>query len=74
MSDVLRSSKRPRSPGREFGEEPLLILNNFGAGAEGAGKEMELMSTMFKNLFPQIRVQSVSRQLLDFWSHYFDES
>ena len=74
--DVLAATKRPRSPGREFAAEALvslgvllahkdklsrtllsqLILNNFG----GEDQHLKLMTTMFQNLFPPIKVQTVS--------------
>ncbi|PWN20538.1 Brix-domain-containing protein [Microstroma glucosiphilum] len=55
MNDVLRSQKRPRAPGGEFGTPPLLVLNNFG----GEARHLKLLVTVFQNLFPPIQVQTM---------------
>ncbi|GAA94024.1 uncharacterized protein L969DRAFT_92956 [Mixia osmundae IAM 14324] len=55
IRDVLNMSRRPRSPGAEYATEPMLILNNFG----GEDKHLQLMTTMFQNLFPPIQVHTM---------------
>ncbi|SCZ96291.1 BZ3500_MvSof-1268-A1-R1_Chr8-2g10096 [Microbotryum saponariae] len=65
-SDILRMARRPRAIGREFAQAPLalkrprlfppqLILSGFG----GPDKQLQLMTTVFQNLFPPIHVQSM---------------
>ncbi|KAJ3336739.1 hypothetical protein HDU93_002284 [Gonapodya sp. JEL0774] len=69
--DVLASLRRPHAPSKtEFQTGPLLVLSGFGqakdlakqgtAGEGGAGgKEVDLMVSMFQNLFPPINVQTM---------------
>ncbi|OMH81422.1 Suppressor of SWI4-like protein [Zancudomyces culisetae] len=56
--DVKAIQKNPRSIGSEFKTAPILILNSFGSG-EGKGKQFQLMSTVFQNMFPTIDPTSV---------------
>ncbi|CAH7689025.1 brix domain-containing protein [Phakopsora pachyrhizi] len=62
MSDVSNCERSPRSPGGEFKTEPLLIMNNFNPGANSTPEEvnqLNLLTTTFRNLFPQIKIHSV---------------
>ena len=65
--DVLNAHRRPPTKGNEFLTPPLLVLNNFGSGQQGGGntrgKEVQLMISLFQNLFPPIHVQTVSYPL-----------
>lgn len=46
------------SPGGEYRNPPLLVLNNFQQPAEGPElPQLRLMSTMFQGLFPPIQVE-----------------
>lgn len=55
MRDVVQSQKRPHSPGVEFQNSPLLVLNNFS----GKEEEKQLMSAMFIHMFPSIDVKNI---------------
>lgn len=75
--DILNATKRPHSPGREYATEAMvrfvimlfcgaklikevqLILNNFS----GEDRHVKLMASLFQNLFPSIKVQTVSPPL-----------
>ncbi|KXS15789.1 Brix-domain-containing protein [Gonapodya prolifera JEL478] len=68
--DVLASLRRPHTPSKtEFQTGPLLVLSGFGQAKEqaqaeggdksGKGKEVDLMVSMFQNLFPPINVQNM---------------
>lgn len=47
-----------KSPGGEYRNPPLLVLNNFQQPADGpALPQLKLMSTMFQGLFPPIQVE-----------------
>ncbi|KTW26171.1 hypothetical protein T552_03062 [Pneumocystis carinii B80] len=54
--DIIKTQKKPRSPGSEFLMPPLLILNNFISGKKELPHETLLTST-FRNLFPEISVK-----------------
>lgn len=55
MKDVAAAQIRPRSPGQEYHESPLLVMNNF----KGQERQMQLMTTVFQNMFPPLNVQEV---------------
>lgn len=55
MKDVVKSQRRPHSPGVEFENSPLLVLNNFS----GKEEEKQLMSAMFIHMFPPIEVKTI---------------
>ncbi|WVF67128.1 hypothetical protein IAT40_001873 [Kwoniella sp. CBS 6097] len=60
MKDLVNSSLRNvgKSPGGEYRNPPLLVLNNFQQPANGpALPQLRLMSTMFQGLFPPIQVE-----------------
>ncbi|KDN51955.1 Brix-domain-containing protein [Tilletiaria anomala UBC 951] len=66
--DILHSQKRPPTRGNEYLTPPLLVLNNFTSqaqtGSDGKplgtkGKEVQLMISLFQNLFPPIHVQTM---------------
>jgi len=62
MIDILNSDKHPRSPGAEFKTEPLLIMNNFNPDANATTEDvnrLNLLTTTFRNLFPQIKVHEI---------------
>ncbi|MBW0466264.1 hypothetical protein O181_005979 [Austropuccinia psidii MF-1] len=62
MIDILNSTKHPRSPGAEYKTEPLLIMNNFNPGPTTTNEEanqLQLLTTTFRNLFPQIKVHEI---------------
>ncbi|EFP84544.1 hypothetical protein PGT21_001535 [Puccinia graminis f. sp. tritici] len=62
MIDILNSDKHPRSPGAEFKTEPLLIMNNFNPDANATAEDvnrLNLLTTTFRNLFPQIKVHEI---------------
>jgi ribosome biogenesis protein SSF1/2 len=54
--DVLKLQRRPKSPGLEYLHAPLVVLNNFGDNS----KHMQLLATMLQNMFPAIKVSTVS--------------
>ncbi|WVR03835.1 hypothetical protein IAU60_000832 [Kwoniella sp. DSM 27419] len=60
MKDLVNSSLRNvgKSPGGEYRNPPLLVLNNFQQPANGPHlPQLRLMSTMFQGLFPPIQVE-----------------
>ncbi|WOO85192.1 Brix domain-containing protein [Vanrija pseudolonga] len=62
MRDIVSASVSMRnigkSPGGEYRNPPLLVLNNFQQPAEGpALPQLKLMSTMFQGLFPPIQIE-----------------
>ncbi|ORY27467.1 putative rRNA binding protein [Naematelia encephala] len=60
MKDLVNASLRNigKTPGGEFRNPPLLVLNNFQQPAEGPQlPQLRLMSTMFQGLFPAISVE-----------------
>ncbi|PLW11540.1 hypothetical protein PCANC_11013 [Puccinia coronata f. sp. avenae] len=62
MIDILNADKHPRSPGAEFKTEPLLIMNNFNPDANATAEDvnrLNLLTTTFRNLFPQIKVHEI---------------
>lgn len=62
MIDILNADKHPRSPGAEFKTEPLLIMNNFNPDANATSEDinrLNLLTTTFRNLFPQIKVHDI---------------
>lgn len=62
MVDILNTDKHPRSPGAEFKTEPLLILNNFNPDPSATAEDtnrLNLLTTTFRNLFPQIKVHEI---------------
>ncbi|KAH9816853.1 Brix domain-containing protein [Melampsora americana] len=62
MIDILNADKAPRSPGQEFKTEPLLIMNNFNPTPTTTTDEtnqLNLLTTTFRNLFPQIKIQEI---------------
>ncbi|KAG4304382.1 hypothetical protein PORY_002092 [Pneumocystis oryctolagi] len=54
--DIIKTQKRPKSPGSEFLVPPLLILNNFVSEKKDLPHEALLTST-FCNMFPELSVQ-----------------
>ncbi|KAI8908072.1 Brix domain-containing protein [Gorgonomyces haynaldii] len=71
MKDVLRLQSKPKSPGIEFQHPPLVVLNNFPNP-----KHMNLMTTYLQNMYPTIKVNTMSvneakRVIL---YHYNDET
>lgn len=58
--DVLANQINPRSPGQEYLQSPLLVLNNFNSG----DNDVKLMATMFQNMFPSLNVQQVRHDLV----------
>ena len=80
--DVRSSLKRQVTYAKQYAHHALLIMNNFGGNEEG--KSLELVESMFQNMFPSInpnkvKVNSIRRcvllncnkdtKLIDFW-HY----
>ncbi|EGG07142.1 uncharacterized protein MELLADRAFT_35699 [Melampsora larici-populina 98AG31] len=62
MIDILNADKSPRSPGQEFKTEPLLIMNNFNptpTTTPDEANQLNLLTTTFRNLFPQIKIQEI---------------
>ncbi|POW09699.1 hypothetical protein PSHT_09026, partial [Puccinia striiformis] len=62
MIDILNADKHARSPGAEFKTEPLLIMNNFNPDANATAEDinrLNLLTTTFRNLFPQIKVHEI---------------
>jgi len=55
MRDITAILKRPKTLGEQFKYPPLVVLNNF----DGEALEMKLMTTMFQNMFPAIKVHKV---------------
>ncbi|WFD36147.1 hypothetical protein MCUN1_003022 [Malassezia cuniculi] len=53
--DIMRSSRRPATPGSEYTTPPMLVLNNFG----GEDRHVKLLVTVFQNLFPPLHVHSM---------------
>ncbi|WRT65619.1 uncharacterized protein IL334_002564 [Kwoniella shivajii] len=77
MKDLVNSSLRNvgKSPGGEYRNPPLLVMNNFQQPANGSAlPQLRLMSTMFQGLFPPIQVEKSAlptfrRVLLLSYSH-----
>jgi len=55
MKDIAAILKRPKTYGEQFKHPPLVVLNNF----DNEVKEMKLMTTMFQNMFPAIKVHKI---------------
>jgi len=55
MKDITAILKRPKTFGEQFKHPPLVVLNNF----DNELKEMKLMTTMFQNMFPAIKVHKI---------------
>jgi len=55
MREITAILKRPKTIGQQFKYPPLVILNNF----DNESLEMKLMTTMFQNMFPAIRVHKL---------------
>jgi ribosome biogenesis protein SSF1/2 len=60
IRDVLSAQARPRAPQSIWQGPPLVVMNNFGAGAAPGGgpapEHLKLATVMFQNLFPSINV------------------
>ncbi|WVW80066.1 hypothetical protein I302_102039 [Kwoniella bestiolae CBS 10118] len=77
MKDLVNSSLRNvgKSPGGEYRNPPLLVMNSFQQPQNGpALPQLRLMSTMFQGLFPPIQVEKSAlptfrRVLLLSYSH-----
>lgn len=54
--DVISSLRRPHMEQKLFQHHPLLVMNKFS----GEGREIQLMATIFQNMFPSINVNKVS--------------
>eukprot|EP00127_Corallochytrium_limacisporum_P005415 Clim_evm27s204 gene=Clim_evmTU27s204 len=64
IKDVLLSQGRPKSPGTEYKTAPLLVLSGFNkestlSGMPKGRKHLDLMVTMFQNMFPTIPVDLI---------------
>eukprot|EP01135_Chromosphaera_perkinsii_P000752 Nk52_evm40s151 gene=Nk52_evmTU40s151 len=59
VKDIVAMQKKPKSPGSEFKNPPLVVLNNFSS----ENQAQHLMSTFLQNMFPAINVHTV--QLAD---------
>jgi ribosome biogenesis protein SSF1/2 len=57
MKDITQALKNARSPGSEYLQPPLLVLNNFNR----EGNEFKLMTTILQNMFPALNVNSVEK-------------
>lgn len=55
MKDVTAVLKRPKTIGAQFKFPPLAVLNNF----KSESSEVKLMTTVFQNMFPAIKVQKI---------------
>ena len=55
MRDITAILKKPKTIGQQFKYPPLVVLNNFNSEA----LEMKLMTTIFQNMFPAIKVHKV---------------
>jgi len=55
MKDITAILKRPKTFGEQFKHPPLVVLNNF----DNEAKEAKLMTTMFQNMFPAIKVHKI---------------
>ncbi|KAI3648017.1 hypothetical protein MP228_008238 [Amoeboaphelidium protococcarum] len=55
IRDIIACQSKPRSPGKEYSQAPLLVLNNFNS----EDKHVKLMATMFQNLFPSLNLQKI---------------
>ncbi|KAI3639217.1 hypothetical protein MIR68_002747 [Amoeboaphelidium protococcarum] len=55
IRDIIACQAKPRSPGKEYSQAPLLVLNNFNS----EDKHVKLMATMFQNLFPSLNLQKI---------------
>jgi len=55
MRDVTAILKRPKTIGEQFKHPPLVVLNNF----DNESREMKLMTTVFQNMFPAIKVHKI---------------
>ncbi|XP_002163125.3 suppressor of SWI4 1 homolog isoform X1 [Hydra vulgaris] len=55
MKDITSILRRPKTIGQQFKFPPLVVMNNFATEAV----EMKLMTTVFQNMFPSIKVQKV---------------
>ncbi|XVF32775.1 hypothetical protein REPUB_Repub17cG0111700 [Reevesia pubescens] len=53
--DIAQSQLRPRCPQDLFKNAPLIVLSGFAAGDE----QLKLTTTMFKNIFPDIDINTV---------------
>ncbi|KAK8998217.1 hypothetical protein V6N11_083611 [Hibiscus sabdariffa] len=53
--DIAQSQLRPRCPQDLFKNPPLIVLSGFAAGDE----HLKLTTTMFKNIFPDIDINTV---------------
>ncbi|XP_022770891.1 peter Pan-like protein isoform X2 [Durio zibethinus] len=53
--DIAQSQLRPRCPQDLFKNSPLIVLSGFAAGDE----HLKLTTTMFKNIFPDIDINTV---------------
>lgn len=54
-SDVAQSQLRPRCPQDLFKNAPLIVMSGFGNG----GEHLKLTTTVFKNIFPAIDINTV---------------
>lgn len=55
MKDVVNILKRPKSIGQQFKQPSLAVLNGFSNNE----MHVKLMSTVFQNMFPPLKVQKV---------------
>ena len=55
MKDVVNILKRPKSLGQQFKQPSLAVLNGFSNNE----MHVKLMSTVFQNMFPPLKVQKV---------------
>lgn len=55
MKDVVSILKRPKTIGQQFRNPSLAVLNGFN----GEDSHIKLMTTVFQNMFPSLKVQKV---------------
>lgn len=62
--DIQSNQNRSRSPGSEYQNCPLLVLNNFStspaADQQGTAMKLKLMTSMLQNMFPTINVKKMN--------------
>jgi len=55
MKDIVSILRKPKTIGQQFRFPPLVVLNNFNVESV----EMKLMTTVFQNMFPSIKVHKL---------------
>lgn len=61
MKDIVAMQRRPHSPGIEYKQPPLVVLNGFGTDeSDGDGAIVrKIAAAMFQNMFPAINVNQL---------------